>query len=85
MNQFDYQTDMMLFFGFRYSLGRTSVASSVCADFLIENWQRFMASTQECICEDIGQALETNQYGHEMDRANWQRVLDHAESTKETA
>lgn|GEM_PF-2216933 len=73
---FDQNTEGMIFYGFRYCLGRATYAVNSCVDYLIANWQRITPDTQFLIQRDIQEAFRRNEYGMEMDRAQWQRVLE---------
>ena len=75
-DMFDEKTDAMIFYAFRYCLGRASYAVWHCADYLIENWARLSLETRSKIHREINVAFKNNMYGHEGDREDWQRVLD---------
>lgn len=73
---FDEKTDSMMYYAFRYCLGRASYVVTDCASYLIANWERLSPWCRTRIHQDIKRAFDANEYGHDDDRAEWQRVLD---------
>jgi len=76
MSQRPVMTDGMVIYAFRYALGRASYAVGECVDYLILNWKYLEPSTREVIRRDIMEAFAEDRYGMEMDRRQWERVLD---------
>lgn len=60
---------------FRYALGRRTYIVSTIADLIVKYKGRLDANDIEVITRDIKRALETNNYGMEMDRVEWEKVL----------
>jgi hypothetical protein len=73
---FDQSTDTMIFYAFRYCLGRATCAVTECVDYLIKHWGDLSTDTQVRIHSEIKRAFERGRYGHECDREDWQRVLN---------
>ena len=63
---------------FRYSLGRASYITGMCADWLIANWAKLPSDQQALIVREIEQAKVQEALGWGGDAASWQRVLDRA-------
>ena len=76
MAAFDQKTDDMIFFGFRYCLGRMSCAVTICVDYLIAHWQHLSPDTQARIHTEIREAFRRGHYGMDMDKRQWERVLE---------
>jgi hypothetical protein len=73
---FNDKTCEMMFYAFRHCLGRRSFAVHSCVEFLVANWDRLMLPTRLAIEEEIKEAFEQGRYGDEMDKEQWQRILD---------
>ncbi len=65
----------MIFWAFRYCLGRRSYAVSDCVDNIIAVWGELEENTQNCIVKEINEAFKSGCYGDEMDRQQWEKVL----------
>lgn len=74
--------ELMVLCAFRYCLGRMTYAVSTCVDWLLRNWGGFSKHTQERIVKEINEAFDKNNYGMEMDKEQWQRILDKHEEEK---
>lgn len=73
---YDSQTDSMIFYAFRYCLGRQTYAVQDCADYLRRNWPRLNEFTRALIKKEINDAFMRNRYGSEIDRKQWQGILE---------
>lgn len=71
--------DNITFYAFRYALGRKTYAVQHVVDYLVENWNLLKGSTQEHIEREIIEAFDENKIGMEMDKREWQRVLNLAQ------
>lgn len=60
---------------FRYALGRRTYIVSTIAELIIKYKEKLDASAIEVITRDIKRAIQTNNYGMEMDKVEWQKVL----------
>lgn len=60
---------------FRYALGRRTYIVSTVADLIIKYKEKLDTNDIEVIARDIKRALETNNYGMEMDKVEWEKVL----------
>lgn len=74
---FDSKTDEMIVYAFRYCLGRATYVTANCADYLIANWDRLSQHSRGMILNEITRAFEEKRYGHDTDRDEWERVLNH--------
>ncbi len=74
----------MLIFSFRYALGRMSVAVSMVADNIVDNWGSLHVRLKEQIKQEITEAILHKKAGMQCDVDQWQRVLD-LPITEETA
>lgn len=67
--------DDILFYAFRYALGRsTYVVTDVCSS-LTENWNNLSDHDKLVIHKEINDAIVSNRYGMEQDRKNWENIL----------
>ncbi len=77
MDEFNHtETQDLLVCAFRYALGRRTYITATIADLLIKHKDKFDDNSIHVILRDIKRAFETNKYGMEMDKADWERVLD---------
>jgi len=71
----DYEIDKVLFFSFRYALGRmTYVVGDVC-DLLIKYKDKLSDFHKDLIKKEITLALRDDKAGMEWDRAQWEILL----------
>ena len=68
--------DGMVIYATRYCLPRQSYAVGDCADYLIAHWDRLEPNTRAVIVRDIEEHLADGRYGMEMDKRQWERVLE---------
>lgn len=73
---FDNETNSMIFYAFRYCLGRRSYVVGDCVAYLCKHWARIDARIQADIKRNITAAFAHDRYGSEIDRAEWAKVLD---------
>lgn len=73
----------ILFYAFRYALGRMTYAVSTVAESIIKNWDELDVNRQSLIHKEIQEAFDNNNYGMEMDKNTWQKVLNLKVKTNE--
>jgi phosphoserine phosphatase len=67
----------IIVYAFRYTLGRSTYAVSDMVEVLIENWNVLSLRTRLLIRKEIETAIyETGQYGLEMDKKEWLKILE---------
>jgi|TARA_Y100000310_G_scaffold33937_1_gene32066 hypothetical protein len=67
----------ILFFAFRYALGRRTGAVGIVVDKLIEDWDKLRSQTQKQIKDEIGGYHEKwGSLGDDCDIKEWSRILD---------
>lgn len=71
-----YADTEMTFYAFRYGLGRMSYAVSTIAGYVRDNWNNLDSKHQELIHKEIKEAMNRDGAGEDIDRAQWQSVLD---------
>jgi hypothetical protein len=77
---FDAATDSMVFYAFRYCLGRQTYVISECVEYLVENWHRLSDNTRTQIKEILGDAGIQRLQGS-IDSAEWAKVLEMVQKT----
>lgn len=65
----------ILFYAFRYTLGRMTYAVSTVADEIIRNAASIGRNTRFIMIEEINKALRDDDAGMECDRRSWERVM----------
>lgn len=70
--------DLMVLCAFRYCLGRMTYAVSVCVDWLLRNWGGLTRHTKELIIEEIHTGFRDGYFGMDIEKEQWQRILDRA-------
>ena len=76
--------ESMVLWAVRYCLGRRSYAVSDCVSNVLYVWDELNETCIDVMCQDIKRAFETDDYGMEMDKDQWQRVLDRRDAGPET-
>ena len=76
MTPFTTSENNVTFYAFRYALGRMTYAVAQVAEYLIEHWEQIHIGVRIRILEEITEALKTGHAGMDMDRREWQRILD---------
>ena len=71
----DYELETLLFYSFRYAIGRmTYVVGDIC-DLLIKHKDKLSKMTKELIIKDIQTALHQDMAGMEWDREQWEILV----------
>jgi hypothetical protein len=65
----------ILFYAFRYTLGRMTYAVSTVSDCIIKNWDELSTNKQTLIQKEIIEAINSDNVGMDMDRIAWERIL----------
>ena len=65
----------ILFYAFRYALGRMTYAVGTVSDCIIRNWDNLSEHKQTLIQKEINEAIERDNYGMDMDKVSWKRIL----------
>ena len=66
----------ILFYAFRYALGRKTYAVREVVSELKENWKKFGLGIQIQIQEEIEEALKDNRAGMDCDILKWNEILE---------
>lgn len=70
-----FNLNTLIICSFRYALGRkTYIVSDIC-DLIMKYYSDLQPHIVDRICKEINQALETNNYGMEMDKDIWKELL----------
>jgi hypothetical protein len=67
--------DTIVFYAFRYCLGRRSYAVDDCVAYLEAHWTELLPRIQRQIQVELRAAIEQNAAGDACDVVQWQRVL----------
>ena len=71
----DYELETLLFYSFRYAIGRmTYVVGDIC-DLLIKHKDKLSKMKKELIIKDILTALHRDMAGMEWDREQWEILV----------
>lgn len=73
MNAID---ERIIFYAFRYALGRRTTAPCFVVDYLLSVWKLLDKGTQFQIHKEIAQAIEENKAGMKMDVELWKLILE---------
>ncbi|WP_088256952.1 hypothetical protein [Fimbriiglobus ruber] len=65
----------IVFYAFRYCLGRQTYAVSTCADYLVARWGELQERDRELIVKEIRKALAEGRAGAACDVESWEKVL----------
>lgn len=68
----------IVFYAFRYCLGRRTYAVSTCASYLTARWNELEKHDRDRIVKEINEALAEGRAGDPCDVARWQSVLERA-------
>jgi hypothetical protein len=68
-------SEEILFYAFRYVLGRSTYAVHTVASALEDNWEDLEIDTRTLICKEIKTAIEENRAGMVVDMRMWQRLV----------
>lgn len=66
----------ILFYAFRYCLGRSTYAVNDCVQELTKNWEVLNTNDKNLIHKEIKHAIETNRAGMDMDVKQWEKILE---------
>ena len=67
--------DAMIFYAFRYCLGRMTYAVIDCVEYIIWAWDDLSDKTKDRIKKEINEALESGDAGMDIDRNKWKKIL----------
>ena len=65
----------ILFFAFRYSLGRRTYAVDIVCDGLKRNWLELREYDRQQIKKEIQEAIDDRNAGDNCDIENWKEIL----------
>ena len=68
--------DDILFYAFRYALGRSTYVVGQIVDEIIERWDTLDEQDQSQYKREIVEAIELKPTSMKMDVKEWQRILD---------
>ena len=66
----------IIFYAFRYALGRMTYVVQEVSDYLVNNWEEIEPDTRSQIQQDIKEAMVQGKAGWDIDQKIWQKVLD---------
>ena len=66
----------ILFYAFRYALGRQTYAVDQVTNKIIENWSDLSSKIKVAIRTEITRAIDTGNAGAVTDMENWKSILD---------
>lgn len=66
----------ILFYAFRYALGRKTYVVDKVVDSIILNWDKLELSTKRVMNNEITQAIMDKAAGHKMDVDKWKEILE---------
>jgi len=66
----------ILFYAFRYALGRMTYAVSTVVDELVKHWPDASYHFKELVVHEINKAIFHSKAGMSIDIAEWSRVLE---------
>ncbi len=72
----------IIFYAFRYALGRKTYASRIVSDFIIENWKELSGGMKKTFIEEIQEAISEKRAGMKLDEDLWKRILILHEATE---
>ena len=70
------KNENIIFYAFRYVLGRKTYAVSEVVEHLINNWGNLKTETQYQIKKEILIAIKEDKAGMEMDVEEWKKILE---------
>jgi len=65
----------IIFYAFRYCLGRKTYVVSDMVEFLQENWNELSQKTKMMIQGEIKTAIKEDNFGMEIDKKEWENLL----------
>lgn len=79
------EQEEILHCAFRYALGRATYVTGFMADSIIYAWPNLSQRMRNMILKEIVDAFGREEYGMQMDKEQWQRVIDHANGASRAA
>lgn len=70
--------EQIVYYGFKYCLGRMTYVTSMMSEYLVRNWKRLSEDIQNKILDDIHAADEDDDLGWDCDKESWINVVDSA-------
>ena len=67
--------DDIVFYAFRYALGRKTYAVGIVVDYILGNWDLLKPATKGLIQAEIEEAIEKGNAGMEIDVKEWTKIL----------
>ncbi len=67
--------DEIIFYAFRYCLGRRTFAVSDMVEYLLNNWNDISKRVRDKITEEITTAIKRNEAGMDCDVRQWKKLL----------
>ena len=68
-------SEHILFYAFRYALGRKTYSVSDVSDTIIANWEELSEIIKRLIQKEIQEAIDEDCAGMECDIQSWSRIL----------
>ena len=65
----------ILVYAFRYALGRKTYCVDDVTMSIRHNWDLLDTTTKKLIHKEVKSAIETNNYGMDMDKKEWLKIL----------
>lgn len=72
-DKYDYSA--IVFYAFRYALGRKSYAVGEVVNYILKHWNDLQEREKRAMREEINTAIATDRIGMKMDREQWERIL----------
>jgi len=70
---------LMIMSAHRYCLGRSTYIVGCCVDFLMDHWAQLSNQDKDQIIKETKEAIESNSYGMECDKKEWEILINFAE------
>ena len=68
--------DLILMCAYRYACGRSTYIVSTMVDTIINEWPNLPHNMKKQINKEIQQAIDHGSAGMEMDKRQWQKILE---------
>jgi len=68
-------SENILFYAFRYALGRMSYVTQEVSDEIIKQWDNIPLGVQKIIQQEVRQAIDNGEAGMKCDVDSWKRIL----------
>lgn len=76
MNGEEQVRDDILFYAFRYGLGRMTYAVSTISEYLIRHKEWLTERSKRLIIQEITKAIDNDEAGHDCDIESWKKLRD---------